>query len=278
MRSSNRHRRPVACGFSFLRLDSWVATGGPCARQLKISRAVGWPFRPALGRVSAATDLMAVATRAGPTDRRSDGLGVAIPSRCPHRRRPVRRPPAGDGPQGAPTNPGRYRWRSLSPFKTPTPRTPTRQPRPRLSRPRPTSLPFTQIGLPDARRARSPRLNRMERVSASAAGARSRARASGVTAEAADPLVKRHAAGRGSACLPGGVEGCWREQAEQAAQRPRGWAARSRLPTTSRPRVRESSTSCEAAARPHPGRPRRSHMTPSWADTVPTAVPNIFRS
>jgi hypothetical protein len=100
-----------------------------------------------------------------------------------------------------PMNPGRYQCRSLSPLKTPTPRMSTHQPRPRpRPKPKPTSLPFTQIGLPDARRARRHHsLNRMERASAPAAGARSRVRASGVPAVAADPLAVRSSA-HGSRC------------------------------------------------------------------------------
>jgi hypothetical protein len=38
MSGFDHHRRPVACGFSFLGLDFGVAGGGPCARHLKISR------------------------------------------------------------------------------------------------------------------------------------------------------------------------------------------------------------------------------------------------
>lgn len=98
---------------------------------------------------------------------------------------------AGGDPQGAPTSSGRYRCWSPSPLTTPTLRVPTRQP---------MSRPFTRIGLPDARRARERRRNRLERASASPAGARSRVRASGVTAEAVDPSVAPSSAR--SRCLP----------------------------------------------------------------------------
>jgi hypothetical protein len=157
--------------------------------------------------------------------RRRRGFWSPASRRSPHTRgadgSPIRRAPALRYGQGAdtgieqsasaglamvrthPMNPGRYQCRSLSPLKTPTPRMPTHQPRPR-PRPKPkpklTSLPFTQIGLPDARRARRHHsLNRMERASAPAAGARSRVRASGVPAVAADPLTVRSST-HGSLC------------------------------------------------------------------------------
>lgn len=155
----------------------------PCARRLTVSRAVGVAPPVSFGsRIGChpqarleTVDRTGLALRYRQGARTSVEWSASVGCRWS---------------AGRPTNPGRYRCRSLSPFKTPTRRMPTPQPRPR-----PTSLPFTQIGLPDARRARSPRLNRMERVSTSAAGARSRARASGVTAEAADPLVEPFALG-----------------------------------------------------------------------------------